>query len=104
MMEKKSKKAKKPKEEARVELSEAYVIEADKDGLPEEEEGLDVAVSFDGFRFCLDFDDGNKYLIIFDRFLSALNELADDAGWEEEGVEELEQLAKTARKVLSAKK
>ena len=94
---------KKTKKEPPAELSEAYVINAYKDAI-EEDEDTDVHVRFDGYRIGLSFNDGNGYLIIFDELLSALNELADDAGWEEQGVEELEELAKTARKVLSAKK
>lgn len=96
---------KKSTKETPTKLSKSYVIEAFRFDLEDEEEAdQDVSVRFDGYRLGLEFDDGSEYLIIFDRLLSALNELAEEAGWEEQGVEELEQLAKTARKVLSAKK
>lgn len=90
---------KKSTKETPTELSEAYVINAYKDGI-EEDEDTDVHVRFDGYRIGLSFNDGNGYLIIFDELLSALNELADDAGWEAQGVEELEKLLKAAQKVL----
>ena len=51
---------KKSTKETPTELSEAYVINAYKDGI-EEDEDTDVHVRFDGYRIGLSFNDGNGY-------------------------------------------
>jgi len=78
----------------------SFLVNCQNENIEDDEESAeDVGVTFDGFRIGLSFEDGGKYNMIFDQFLSALNRMADDAGWEEQAVEELEQLLKAARKM-----
>lgn len=63
----------------------------------DEPEDLDVGVSFDGYRLCLNFEDGDECLIIFDELLSAINAVAEYGCESEEAMEGLEALLTRAK-------